>query len=706
MPEFIQVRFALAGRAPWRCLIGIVLTTLLTGPASLAASEPGARQTVRSSWLELESWLESPGGRSGTEILAHRSEFASSLASDSPDWFVVQKLGTVLAGAAQDLDSDVVRRCHYDWNRWLDDMLLPTPAELAARARFVARQEPSVVPEEFEPAARRLRQDLSRLQTRLSKTPEDQGWTEYLQLPQLQTAIRSRESVASQWPSVDHLSERFRVGAVAWPTQDLVQAARSLAAFSATARVHSDAGFHAARKTKLKRLARLLADPTVIGGEQPSHEVAEICQWLRDRGADPALVAGVYGRYVHPNFVLHVSNRALATQLDELVDEAFPVDDIIAGTRVRGRGRITGKMEAHFIPSVGEGILELSLAGKTVASTVGLANGATVRSTGVTEVQAVKRVMVDAAGLRQLPASVTANTRISYDSVSVSRLFARQQILSRVYASRSRAESDSARATAAFVRSEMNERVDPLALLTNERLRENVLLPLTRRLVWPETHAIQSGPAGLTIELLQRQPDQFGAPGPAPQPTMSEAVQLMIHSSFPERLLSRLVQGKTVDGTDLHRALHPPEAGAASPEADDAWSITFEEARPVSVAFQDDTVRVVLRLATLHADERDRAGMEVAGDYRLVLTDGCLAMVRDGEFQIYPLDFVPGEQRLSGPQLVTRQILRRKLEVSIPREIDLTAAFRQDSDSSWACDSFAIQDGWLVLTICPTAPQS
>ncbi|MCH5377516.1 MAG: hypothetical protein JJ992_26460, partial [Planctomycetes bacterium] len=123
-------------------------------------------------------------------------------------------------------------------------------------------------------------------------------------------------------------------------------------------------------------------------------------------------------------------------------------------------------------------------------------------------------------------------------------------------------------------------------------------------------------------------------------------------------------------------------------------------------SFHDDTVDVTLRLATLHADQRDRAGMEVTAHFRLVLKDGRLALQHEGDFQIYPLGFVPGEQRLSGPQLVARQILRRKLEASVPREIDLTDPFGSTADSTWAYDRFFIRDGWLVVFLSATTPRT
>ncbi|MCH5377939.1 MAG: hypothetical protein JJ992_28615, partial [Planctomycetes bacterium] len=531
--------------------------------------------------------MENRGEASARDLLSRRNAFAAAFASDSPSWFVVQKLGILLADASQDLDSDVLRRFRYDWNRWLDELPAPTPAELVAYIRVVARQKHFVELEEFEAARIRLQQEVSRIEARLRSSPEDQGWMEYLQIPQLQAATGSRESVIRLWPTVDQLPERFRIGAVAWPTQDLVDAARSLERFAAMARVEADADFDEARKTRLARLARLLEDLQKEENEQPPSEIAEICHWLQARNADMALVAGVHCRFLHPNLVLFVSNRELANRLETPFDEEFPVNDVIAGTRVRGRGRMTGKTQCRFVPSVDQGILEFSLDGKTVTSTVGLADSATIRSTGVTDVQGVKRVEIDVSGLRRFPANVTASTRISYDSVSVSRPLVRQQILNRVYASRPRAESDSARATSAFIRSEMNDRIDPLIASTNERLRDSVILPLTRHLVWPQTHAIQSGPDGLFIELSQRQPAQFGAPVPAPMPASSGGAQLMVHSSFAERLFSSLVHGKTVDGADFQQALQPQTALTPAPEADDSWSVTFEESRPVSVSFHD-----------------------------------------------------------------------------------------------------------------------
>ena len=135
----------------------------------------------------------------------------------------------------------------------------------------------------------------------------------------------------------------------------------------------------------------------------------------------------------------------------------------------------------------------------------------------------------------------------------------------------------------------------------------------------------------------------------------------------------------------------PPEAAAAS-----RWSLTFAESDPVSVDFRDDSVHITVRLAGFRSDDRDYPGMEMSVPYRLRLQADRLVMVRDGEFRIYPLGFVSGKQRLSGPQLVTRQVLKRRLEEQVPAEFDLGGFAGPGPRRVWSIDRLLHHRGMAV----------
>jgi hypothetical protein len=538
--------------------------------------------------------------------------------------------------------------------------------------------------------------DLLRFERILIRASDDRGWSEYLQLAPLKTAISDLGALATEWQRVDQVPERWRLASMIWPVVELQQAAASLERLAAKTRIFSDPHFAAERMAKLSQLAAHLNTSEQL----PPGEVATICHWLRQRDSDRSLVAGIERRFVHPNLVFRLPAAALPVQLNSHVDETFPVDDVIVGTRVRGHGRLTGQQTGRFLPSVGHGVLELTLHGESVASTTGHQRNAVIRSTSVTRLQGTKHVLIDPGGLRPLPASTQAKTQISYDSIGGPNTRYGREVRSRVYASRAQAEWESARKAAAYVNSSWNEAVDPLVATWNHELRQRFLLPLVSRQAWPQTDDLRSDDSGLTIALVQRLPDQFGAPYPPPD-IESENAQLLIHASFISRLTSRLVQGRTYAGEQLLRPEPSSDTGTFPPEtsAAESWSLTFAESSPVAVDFSDDMVSITVRLASFQADDREYSGMDISAKYRLDVADGQLRMVGEGELLVYPAGFIRGEQRLSGPQLVARQILKRRLEAHLPAEFRLENLF--GFDESWAveCLGCSTYRGWLRLDL-------
>jgi len=106
------------------------------------------------------------------------------------------------------------------------------------------------------------------------------------------------------------------------------------------------------------------------------------------------------------------SQATLAAELNRQLLEDFPVNDVIVGTRVNGTGQLTGTLTGRLQPSVGHGVLEMSLQGQTITSTTGCIRRASVSSTAVTQLRGTKHLVIDPGGIHPLPATVRADTQI------------------------------------------------------------------------------------------------------------------------------------------------------------------------------------------------------------------------------------------------------------------------------------------------------
>ncbi len=332
-----------------------------------------------------------------------RDEVSGQLAAAAPNWFLVRQLDASFAEAAGRLDDPRFATFRYDWDQWLRQLPLPSVDLLAAAARSASSQATTVSRDTVEPLWRQFRDDLSSFEDRLRRLSNDQGWNAYLQLAKVQDAVRDLEALRTQWESIDALPERWRLAALMWPQAELQQAALSFDRLAGPARTFADPNSVAQRQAQLVRLAELLSDPTAYRDGLPPAEVAAICHWLRQRGSDLGLVEAVERRFVHPNLVLHFPHAALPARLNSDVNESFPVDDVIAGTRVRGTGRLEGRLSSRFVPRVAKGSWNSRWrAGPRPRPWVPIA-GRPVASTGVTQLRGTKLVLIDVGGMHPCP---------------------------------------------------------------------------------------------------------------------------------------------------------------------------------------------------------------------------------------------------------------------------------------------------------------
>ena len=665
------------------------------------SQEPAARRAAAASWQKVESWLLATLQQNPSTITLRREELAGQLASESPDWFVVQRLETVFAEADVYLDDDRFDSFRYAWNRWLQQLAVPTVEQIAAAATAAATRDANLSAAALEIARRRFSNELAGLEIRLGRWSSAAGWRKYLKLPELKAAVRDADTLRREWSSVDHAANRWRIASLMLPVADVQPTTQSLAKLAAGARVVMDPEFAATRKAKLARLAELLARQEDVQQGVPPGEVGEICHWLQQRDVDRDLVAAVERRFVRPNFLVRVPAAGLAAELDGPLTETFPVNEVIAGTRVRGTGQLTAQLKSRFMPRVSQGILEVTLQGQTVASTTGYPRGFTVSSTGVTQLSGTKRLAIDPGGIRPLRATTKADTQITYNGIDTPNTRYGRGVRENVHANRRTAERESADKAAAYARAKLDGAVDPAAAAFNRVLRQRIMLPLASRDVWPQTHAIRSDASGLMLALLQRTPGHFVPSTPPPAVATPANPQILVHASFPEQLVAELVGGKTLFGPELRQWLSTSDRPAATTEPEDEWSLSFPDSEAISVSFQDDSAHIKLRLSGFHAEDRDFPPMEVAVQYRIHQIGDRLKLQRVGAFDVYPLGFVRGEQRLSGPQLAVRDVLRRRLEANVPHDFDLWTMWDPRQEMRVKLSGFSITQDWLCLTIVP-----
>ena len=83
--------------------------------------------------------------------------------------------------------------------------------------------------------------------------------------------------------------------------------------------------------------------------------------------------------------------------------------------------------------------------------------------------------------------------------------------------------------------------------------------------------------------------------------------------------------------------------------------MTFAKEKPVEVAFTDQGVRAILRVAGFTSGDNEYSGMNMTVKYKFTIAGDKLVAVRQGPIEAFPPTFKPG-QKLSGRQQVMRTV--------------------------------------------------
>lgn len=131
-----------------------------------------------------------------------------------------------------------------------------------------------------------------------------------------------------------------------------------------------------------------------------------------------------------------------------------------------------------------------------------------------------------------------------------------------------------------------------------------------------------------------------------------------LHQSFFNNLAEQELAGRTLTKEGLEEQLE--KAGRKMPDSLESeqdqppWSITFAKRKPVELTVGDNTLKLTVHGSRYTSGEREFDAMDVWATYRIGTHAGRIVLVRDGDVQIYPPDFVPGVKKLSLQQTSLR----------------------------------------------------
>ncbi len=535
--------------------------------------------------------------------------------------------------------------------------------------------DPLGQPVAFEPvgesrlvvAASQLREAIGPLDAWLNRSKSGSGWRTYLDWSALENQAASAKNA-----DIDTLARIYRrldSGADGLELPRFARVRRALGAYLEAVGTAKNPQADEVYNKRLERLAAAVASAAATGTPESLEPVGPILARLEESGQGRGVVARIRQSLGRPNLLVEVDESLLGRSVNREVDETAPVNDVLLGTRVRGTGHTTGFVMLDFQPSFERAVIDLRLDATNFSQTRGTQGPVTVHTLGTTSIHASKRVFIDEYGVTSQPVDAQTSVDTKTTGIGVNKRCGQKlirKVASRKVAEmRPRAEAISSERARERVRSQFeSQTAEPIAQASRDyqtKFRQRLL----DRGWYPEMLHFNTDDSRLYVTARKSLPDQVAAFSHAPAVDSAAVLSARLHQSFFNNLAEQELAGRTLTKEALEDQMK--KAGQKIPDALESeadqppWSITFAKRKPVELAVGDGTLRLTVRGSGYTSGDREFDAMDVWATYRVVSEAGQTRLVRDGDVQIYPPDFVPGGgKKLSVQETSLRGILQKR----------------------------------------------
>jgi len=413
-------------------------------------------------------------------------------------------------------------------------------------------------------------------------------------------------------------------------------------------------------------LQKFDAEPTVDNALQ----IALLLSWLESRRQQPQLVEHVKTKFNRPNAQVYFSSRVIGQGVNRHLQEPQKVSDRIMKTEICGDACLIGDVVMKTVPCQNHARLEVDLTGVVTSQTYGYQKMITVRSQGTTSVDAHKTLDLTPDRLCGFPACAhceTDNTICSVTSSKLPRLIepmawkkAQQQL--------PQAEQIASQHAEQKIEARMDEESTRLIARNNLRLAE-MKHPLIRRNAVPQLH-FSSTNSHLIATASRAGHGQVGGYDAPPAAKLDYDVVGQVHETAIVNFGESFMGGVTL--TDERVAKMVKERTGSVPEElqitqdKEPWSITFANHIPLRVRFEQDTVKITIRVKSLaRGDNKFSELTDISAAYAVNLTDNGSELTRQGDVEV---KFVHLEM-LGLQQTAAKTFLKRKFESLFKPEI-------------------------------------
>ncbi|MBX7167403.1 MAG: hypothetical protein K1X74_13825 [Pirellulales bacterium] len=687
----------------------LLIANCLVVCAAAQTAEPESRKAVHSALASQESWLGQGANADRWREFLDTAELQRQVAQGAAADPVVlsQILGKYSAGLSG-LENPRFAAVRRALAAWLDTFPRIELGQLAERFASAEDQFVPTTEADVERARKALADAATRLDAYLSPGGENGSkWKDYLEWHALEEQIAAG---AKADPAVlARLLRNYRNGYVGLEMRVFSDVAAALETYSdrvQSARVaDAQAEYAQARKVIGDRLRKYLESPSGEGYE----DLSEVVGFFERRRHARGLLSEIRRHFGHANLFVRVSERIVSAAMAEPVYEVTPLNDSILGTSIHGTGVTTGAVRIDLVPSDQYAVFDAVFEGQTRSRTVGVNGPAIIHTAACTNFSALQPIYLDAGGLATLSADAHAQTNSTTLGIGSTkgRLvggIVRRVATKRVAKSKGEAEWIGARHAEKLLIPRLEERVAESILKANQTYRERFRYALARRHALPAVLDFRSSHNALLIDWLQQGPGWLGAPSRGPALRRDADISVRLHETMINNLTQSALAGVRLDEAEMQRLTKEiygevPRQFASS-EGEQPWSITFARRRPITVRFDDDHVTITIRGSRYTSGETAYQAMNVTTVYRVERTGDQVSLVRQGEIDVLPPDFKPGD-KLSLKETSLRQLLIRRFGKIFEDRYDLAQVpmtGRLADAGELAVLEFSPQDGWMATS--------
>jgi hypothetical protein len=644
---------------------------------SVAASAPAQsnQPEVAQRLAELKSFLDGSPHAAGWSEYLLLDPLSEQLASPEPDVAVVAQSLSRLRSNQPGLELKPMADLRRALARWVaqSEAYQQQLPQLVRNAPFVVP-----APEELQQRRQRLQDNLAQLEQFLRGTSNGPGWRAFLGTQRLHAELGRGDS--PDLTVLDEVHSKLNSGHRGLELQPFRRVARDLGHYTAGLRATQTPDIQQAFADHMAELSTALEQQG--GGDwKDLSPVADSVAWLLNHELGLDAVRAVTARFAFKNLFVTVSEEVIESGYAQRQRDVQTICETVEGTQVSGTATTDGDLSVRLVPSETQAMWDTLFLGHTVSQTLGRNRTARIGLSGQTELVGTKRIVLDAAGPRGLPATASASTNLVTTGIGSSVGGVRGRITKRVASKRvaeslPRAEQSTSQRAERELRNRLEQRAGAQIADAHRQFWERFRQPLAAKGLFPEDLLFSTTRDYLSASGTFTGPSRLAAPSLPPAWSEVTDLGVIVHETAINGMAQSFLAGETFHSENVRDEMgdllgNVPDRFAQDEEGE-PWSITFADRDPITVQLRDGQMSITVRGQRYTSGDRGYRAMNVTANYRFEPRGNGLEAVRQGELEIFPPGFVPGERRLSVAEQTLRRMLERRMGKIFAEELGIS----------------------------------